>query len=317
MLGYFVADKIARLFLLELFLKKVTGHMRVRYLNKYIFMIKMDVSELIRKTGLRRGLSPKTIKTYRHSVKYFFNNYCRKDPRHVNKKDITDYLDKIIEKGACGNTINVHLNALKFFYNEILGKRLMINIRYSKTPKRLPEVLTKQEVARLIDATKNPKHRLMICMKYSTGIRVLELVKLRVRDLEMDNGYGWVRNGKGGEDRLIIIAEKLKPDIDFFIKENQLNFNEYFFKGQKSGHLTTETFRKIVKRSMKLAKITKNVTPHTLCHSFATHVIEQGDDVVSLQSLLGHSNARTTMTYIHTAVNKAINVKSPFDSLEL
>ena len=109
----------------------------------------MDISELIRKEALRRGLSHKTIRTYRQCVRKFFN-WCRKEPHEIKKADIKSYLDLMIEKGACGNTINVNLNALKFFYGSVLHKRLMINIRYSKTPKSLPIVLTKEEVAMLV-----------------------------------------------------------------------------------------------------------------------------------------------------------------------
>src|SRR3989338_10696784 len=120
----------------------------------------MDISELIMKEGLRRGLSHKTIRTYRQCVRKFFN-WCRKEPHEIKKVDIKTYLDKIIEKGACGSTINVNLNALKFFYGSVLHKRLMINIRYSKTSKALPIVLSKEEIARLINSISNPKHKLM------------------------------------------------------------------------------------------------------------------------------------------------------------
>src|SRR3989338_10606293 len=106
----------------------------------------MDIPELIRKEGLRRGLSHKTRRTYRDCVRKFFN-WCKKEPNEIKKADITSYLDLMIGKGACGSTINVNLNALKFFYGNVLNRRLMINIRYSKTPNSLPTVLTKEEVA--------------------------------------------------------------------------------------------------------------------------------------------------------------------------
>ena len=129
----------------------------------------MDVSELIRKEGLRRGLSYKTIKTYRQCVRKFFN-WRRKGPHEIKKADIKSYLDLMIEKGACGSTINVNLNALKFFYGSVLNRRLMINIRYSKTPKALPMVLTKEEVAMLISSISNSKHKLMVKLMYSAGL---------------------------------------------------------------------------------------------------------------------------------------------------
>jgi site-specific recombinase XerD len=277
----------------------------------------MYVPEIIRKTGLRRGLSINTIKTYIQCVNVFFKKCKTEDPKKVTKKDINAFLDKLVEKGSCGNTLNVYLNSLKFFYNEILGKRLMVNIKYSKVPKRIPEFLTKEEIVRLILAVKNPKHRLMMCLKYSSGIRVGELVKLKVDDLEIEDNYGWVRQGKGGKDRLFIIAKNLKDDLKRFIEENNLEHHNYLFKGSKGGHLTRETFRMVVKNAMIKADIKKNISSHSLRHSFATHIIEQGDDVISLQSLLGHSSSRTTMVYVHANVNNLINIKSPYDSLVL
>ena len=131
----------------------------------------MDIPELIRKEALRQGLSYKTIRTYRYCARKFFI-WCGKDPKDVKKHDIKDYLDRLIEKGCCGSTINVNLNALKFFYEDIMNKRLMVRIKFSKIPKTKPTMLTKEEVLRLISAIKNPKHRLMVKLMYSAGLRV-------------------------------------------------------------------------------------------------------------------------------------------------
>lgn len=233
----------------------------------------MDIPELMRKEGLRRGLSNKTIKTYRQCVKQFFMK-TRKDPNEIKKQDITDYLDLIIEKGACGNTINVHLNSLKFFYERILNKRLMLRIRFSKTPKHLPEVLTKEEVLRLIKAIQNPKHKLMIKLIYSAGLRVNELVHLKPEHFNFTSNYGWVRQGKGNKDRIFIIAESLKTELLNYIAEECKSNSEYVFKGNK-GHITTATIRAVIKHATRTAHINKNIHPHTLRHSFATHTIEK------------------------------------------
>src|SRR3989338_10800041 len=149
-------------------------------------VIKIDISELIRKEGLRRGLSHKTIRTYRQCVRKFFS-WCKKEPNEISKTDIKSYLDLMIGKGACGSTINVNLNALKFFYGSVLHKRLMINIWYSKTPNSLPTVLTKEEVAMLINSIINPKHKLMAKLLYSAGLRVNELVHLKPEHLDINN----------------------------------------------------------------------------------------------------------------------------------
>src|SRR3989344_2186127 len=275
----------------------------------------MDISELIRKEALRRGLSHKTIRTYRECVRKFFN-WCRKEPHEIKKADIKSYLDLMIEKGACGNTINVNLNALKFFYGSVLHKRLMINIRYSKTPKSLPVVLTKEEVASLINSITNSKHRLMAKLMYSAGLRVNELVNLKPEHLEIENGYGWVRHGKGNKDRMFIIAESLKEELASFISKECKSPDGYIFKGF-NGHLTTASVRSIIKNATKNAKISKHAHPHTLRHSFSTHLIENGSSVSEVQSLLGHSSAETTMVYLHIASPKMIGTKSPIDSLPI
>src|SRR3989339_1329610 len=273
----------------------------------------MDIPELIRKEGLRRGLSHETIRTYRYCVRKFFN-WCRKEPNEASKTDIKDYLDLMIEKGACGSTINVNLNALKFFYGNVLNRRLMINIRYSKTPKALPIVLTKEEVAMLINSISNPKHKLMAKLMYSAGLRVSELVHLKPENLDIRNGYGWVRHGKGNKDRMFIIAESVKGELDSYISKECASSDSYIFRGF-SGHITTAAVRSVIKNARKNAKLSKHAHPHTLRHSFSTHLIENGSSVAEVQSLLGHSSVETTMIYLHIASPKMIGTKSPIDSL--
>lgn len=274
----------------------------------------MDIPELIRREGLRRGLSPKTIKTYKYCVERFLSK-CKKDINKITKKDIKKFMDKLIEKNRAGNTLNVYLNSIKFLMENILGKRLFYNIKYSKIPKRLPTVLTKEEISKLFNVIENPKHKLIIRLMYSAGLRVNELVSLRVKDFEFDKNYGWVRQGKGKKDRLFIIAESLREDLKKFIKENNMDYSDYLFKGNKNRQISTETINAIIKKAAKKAGIKKNIHCHTLRHSFATHLIENGYDVNSVQSLLGHSKTETTMIYVHMASPRMINVKSPLDNL--
>jgi integrase/recombinase XerD len=274
----------------------------------------MYVPELIRKEGLRRGLSPRTIKTYCFCVNKFLKS-CNKDVKEITKKDVTDYIDKFLEKGAAGNTINVYLNSIKFLMENVLNRRHTYNIKYSKVPKKLPTFLTKEETVKLIDSIKNEKHKLMIQILYSAGLRVSELINLKIKDFEFSKNYGWVREGKGNKDRYFILAEKLNNKLQDFIKLNSLEYKDYLFKGNKRQHISKETIGAIIKNAAKLAKIEKNVHAHTLRHSFATHLIENGYSVNEVQSLLGHNSSETTMIYVHMANPKMINVRSPLDSL--
>ena len=275
----------------------------------------MDVIELMKKEMLRRNYSLKTIKAYNYCLNKFLI-FCNKDFKKISKQDVKDYLDKLVEKNKSGSTINVHLNALKFLMEEILNKRFMIKIKYSKTPKILPLFLTKQEVINLINSISNDKHKLMIKLLYSSGLRINELVNLKVKDLEFDKNYGWVRQGKGNKDRLFIIADSLKEELSNYIKKENLDQDSWIFNSY-NGHISTRSIQEIVKRATKKAKLNKKVHPHTLRHSYATHLIENGYDINSVQSLLGHNSPKTTMIYIHMASPKLINVKSPLDGLQL
>ncbi|MFC1801415.1 site-specific tyrosine recombinase/integron integrase [Nanoarchaeota archaeon] len=271
----------------------------------------MDVNYLIQRECLRRGLSRKTIKTYCGCVRKFFG-FCHKEPRKVTKKDVRLFLDKFIEKDAPGNTINVYLNALKFLFENILNKKLFLKIKYSKIPKSLPLVLTKEEVLKILDSIGNEKHKLMIKLMYSAGLRVSELVHLKVCDLQLDKNYGWVRKGKGRKDRMFIIAQSLKEELLSLVSD--LEYGSYLFKG-RCGHITVRTVQEIIKKSVKKAGLEKKAHPHTLRHSFATHLIENGYDLNSVQNLLGHASPETTMIYVHMASPNMINVKSPLDCL--
>lgn len=275
----------------------------------------MDFINLMVKEALRRGYSLKTIRAYVQCTKQFFRIF-RKDPKSVTKKDIISYVDILIGRQASGNTINVHLNALKFLLEGILGKKVLLNIRYPKTPKRLPVVLTKQEVISLFDSVENPKHALILKLMYSSGLRLSELVHLKKKDLELEKNLGWVRNGKGGKDRLFIVAEKLKDSLKQHIESNCTSYDSWIFTGCKGRHLSQRSVQEIVRSAARKAGIQKGIHPHTLRHSFATHLIEDGYDLASVQFLLGHTSIQTTMIYVHMSSPKMINVRSPLDSLQ-
>ena len=269
----------------------------------------MDYQILIRKEGLRRGLSLRTIDTYCRCFDLFIK-YCRKDAKKINKNDIKNFLDYLISKKSAGSTLNVYLNSIKFFYEQVLNKKLTLKIRFSKRPKTMPLFMTKEEVLKLIDNIENRKYKLIIRLIYSAGLRVSELVNLRARDLEIDKSYGWVRQGKGNKDRMFIIAEAVKQDLIDIVNEKEND--DYLFEG-RNGHLSTRSIQEIIKKAKRKAGIKKNIHPHTLRHSFATHLIENGYCVSSVQSLLGHSSLDTTMIYVHMTTPKMINVKSPLD----
>lgn len=270
--------------------------------------------ELIRKEALRQGLRIKTIETYCHCVEKFFRT-CRKEPHTITKKDIQDYLDRLLERNAPGSTINVYLNALKFFYEQVLHRRLTINIKFSKTRKRLPDCLTKEEMVKIFSAIQNPQHLFMVKLLYSSGLRINEFCHLRVLDVHLEENYGWVRDGKGGKDRPFVIAQSIKDELQRWIENNKLTSDSWLFPGYKGKSYSDSSIREILWAAKKKSGITKRVYPHLLRHSFATHFIIDGHSPLELQPLLGHSRLDTTMVYVHTAAQHLLRVQSPLDTL--
>jgi integrase/recombinase XerD len=274
----------------------------------------MDIVELMKKELIRRHYSPRTLVSYVFCLNKFLI-WCKdKEPRRITKQDIKGYLDCLCEKNLAASTLNLHQQALKFALGNVLNKRFFINLPYSKLPKRLPEVLSQEEVVRLFRAIENPKHSLMVRLMYSAGLRVSELVNLRVRDFEFDKGYGWVRKGKGNKDRLFVLSELINHELLALITSNGFAAHDWIFKGRYE-HLTTRTVYAVVKRASVLAGLGKRVHPHTLRHSFATHLIENGYDVTKVQTLLGHNSPDTTMVYVHMANPDLLSVISPYDGL--
>ena len=222
-------------------------------------------------------------------------------------------MDTLVHKERAGSTLNVYVNALRFLFVEVLSQRMTSTLVYAKTPQTLPTVLSKEEVKRLLAAIQNPKQRLMLELLYSAGLRVSELTCLKKTDLDFEQCLGWVRRGKGGKDRIFILADKLNHALKRYLLLYPSE-SSYLFPG-RYGRYSTRSLHEIVKRAAKKAGIQKNVHCHTLRHSFATHLVENGYDIASIQSLLGHSSSKTTMIYIHMASPKLVNVRSPFDDL--
>lgn len=274
----------------------------------------MDINERIRKEGFRRGYSYKTIQAYQDHVRRFLER-IQKPLKEISKKDIREYLEEMAEGGKAGSTLNIHLNALKFFFWACLGKKTNVNLKYSRVPNKLPVVLSKDEIRKLLDAIINEKHKFIISFMYSTGVRVSELTNIRVGNLELERGFGWVRAGKGNKDRMFVIAEKIKDKIKEIIENRDIN--EFLFLTNKNQKYSVQTIYLIIKNAAKISGIAKykNIHPHTLRHSFATHLIENGYSIGDVQHLLGHSSPETTTVYIHTASSKMLGIKSPLDNL--
>lgn len=257
-----------------------------------------------------RNYSRKTIQSYLLCLKNYFRYIkdVRKDP---NVSLIRKYL---LEKQAGGwapQTMNLHLNAIKYFYREIFKSKVYINLKFTKTSKKLPIVLSRNEIEKIIGAIENRKHKLLISLSYGAGLRVSEAVNLRIRDINMDELTIHLKGAKGNKDRITIFPEKLKADLSEMMALQ--HGNEYLFESERGGKLTTRAAQLVFEKALKRAKIEKAATFHSLRHSFATHLLENGVDVRFVQELLGHQNIRTTQLYTKVTNPSIRKIKSPLE----
>ncbi|VVB91207.1 Tyrosine recombinase XerA [uncultured archaeon] len=260
-----------------------------------------------------RGFSKQTSKMY-----LFYNTkfleYIKKSPEGVDDDDIKEYLaHKMSDHSLSNASIALIKASLKFFYTEMLGKNLEL-IKTPKASKKLPIVLTRQEIRDLLDNTENSKHRLLIELLYSTGLRLSECVNLKYSDLDLNDGIGWVRMGKGAKDRIFIISGMFKRDLLEYKEKSGSDGKGYIFltNGKK---MSPRGIQHAIKKAAKRAGIEKDVHVHTLRHSFATHLLEDGVDIRKIQTLLGHANLQTTQIYTQVSSEEIKKIKSPLDLL--
>lgn len=256
-----------------------------------------------------KGSSELTIKNYLWFVEKFFSSIS-KPLAELGEDDVKQFLASLIDNKS-RNTVALAASSLKFFFSDIL-KKPIAGLKLPKKEGKLPQVLTKDEVKRLFDAANNSKSKLMLKMLYSAGLRVSELVNLKGNDINLQERVGWVRLGKGKKDRFFLIAESIAPELQKYLGKEQAK-NYIFSAADKP--LTTRNIQKIIKKAALKAGIQKRVTPHTLRHSYATHLLEAGTDIRIIQELLGHSNLSTTQIYTHVSAEELKKVKNPLDEL--
>ncbi len=255
-----------------------------------------------------RGLAPLTVRNYTFFVSKFLER-TNKPAEELDQDDIKSFLASMFDTKS-KSTIMLAAAALKFFFQEVLGKEVS-QIKVPKKDKKLPEVLTKDEVKRLIDVAETKKSKLIMSLLYSSGLRVSEIVNLKPEHINFEENTGWVRKGKGSKDRMFILSRPLCLQIQGYLKKRE---NAYVFSREKP--LTTRNIQKIIKNAREKANINKKVTPHTLRHSFATHLLESGNDIRMIQTLLGHSSLNTTQLYTHVSSEQIKKIQNPFDNLD-
>ena len=280
----------------------------------------MNKTELLNKAKSQlyiRNYSPRTIASYISSLNNFAEWLIQEKVNQVTDKIVEKYLYHLKKnRNRSISGMKQTVASLKFLFTDILKKEIpdSLNIRFRKEEK-IPVVLSEKEVAAIIKAVNNLKHKVILMTIYSAGLRLSECLALTVADMDFDRNQIRIRQGKGKKDRQTVLSRTLLSEMkDYLIKFCPKIF---LFEGQKGGRYSASSVQAIMKRAVKKSGIKKHATVHTLRHSFATHLLENGTDIRFIQELLGHKRLETTQIYTHISKIAFDRIKSPLDRLSL
>jgi len=268
-----------------------------------------------------RGFSKRTIKAYL-AINRRFLAFLGKSAKEATTQDVKDYLLYLKAHGLSNTSLNLTISALKFYFQEILKRKLFFNIQRPKRERHLPIVLSKEEIIRLINLTDNLKHKLLLSLMYGSGLRVSEAVSLKIADADLNNLKVLVKSGKGAKDRLTLLSRHSAELLKQYLPQ-LLPGQNYLFSGKSraqsrdgaggQGRLTQRSAQKVFLQALNRAGIGKQASCHSLRHSFATHLLERGTDLTFIQKLLGHENIKTTQIYARVSDNLITKISSPLD----
>ena len=262
--------------------------------------------------GLR--LSPSTISTYRSFIVFLLLYWKERPLNELDNEAVQRFIEVVVKRRKYGISTHRQLvSALKHFGDRFTKSGIETEgIQRPKKSRHLPTVLSKKEVIDLLRVTYNLKHRTILALLYSCGLRIGEVLQLRLANIDLDRRQLVVVQSKGRKDRYIVLAESTVPLLLNYVSSYKPQ--QYLFQGEKGGPYSTSSIRNFLRRSCRKAGIKKRVTPHTLRHSYATHLIENGVNLRLVQELLGHSKPETTMIYTHVAKKDLLSVQSPLDT---
>lgn len=260
--------------------------------------------------------SESTIKTYTNMLKLFFTHHYAFKPQEITNEQIRAYLRYLIQERKVSESYqNQAINAIKFYYEKVLGgSRQTYYIDRPKKSKYLPTVLSQNEIKKLLEHVKNIKHKTILTLIYSGGLRISELLALKLSDIDFDSMRIHIVNAKGKKDRYVPLAKRTKQLLTIYLKK--YNPEIYVIEGLSGGMYSSSSVQKFLKRYCIECNITKNVTPHTLRHSLATHMLENGIDLRYIQHILGHSSSKTTEIYTHITQKGINNIINPLDQFD-
>lgn len=267
--------------------------------------------EYLQKLELRK-YSLNTAKAYIAMFERFINYYKEAELLALNENQIRNYLQYLVQEKRSDSYINQAINSIKFYYEVVLGMpSRFYTIERPIKKERLPEVISAEDAKAMIAATGNIKHRCILSLLYSAGLRRNELIHLKLTDIDSKRMLITVKNGKGGKDRVTVLSPTILSDLrDYYKAYKPVKF---LFEGAKGGTYSATSILRIVAKAAGKAGIKRKVTPHMLRHSFATHLLEAGTDLRHIQVLLGHNSSKTTEIYTHVAINSFKNIKTLLD----
>jgi len=273
--------------------------------------------QMIRAMELK-NLSNNTQRTYLAAVTGLAKHY-QQSPAKITDEMIEDYLLYLKnDKGNAPNSCGSALTGLRFFFKNVAQKQISVDYRLRKKPRKLPTVLTMEQVWKLICATDNLKHRLMLMTAYSAGLRASEVIALKPKHIESNKMLIKIEDGKGGKDRYTMLSTRLLKELrDYYKKckpKTYLFASSY--KHKKGQPLSYESLRSVYEKARKKAGVKKGAGIHTLRHSFATHLLEAGFDIRKIQVLMGHTRLSTTMIYLHVSCETLSKIPSPLDLID-
>jgi integrase/recombinase XerD len=273
-----------------------------------------QVLESYQNTLIQKRYSGSTYATY---TSYFaaFANHFSYDINNLQVHEINQYLVELLKtKPISSSQQNQHINAIKFYYEKVLGReKQYYAVLRPKRQQTLPKVLSKNEITKVLTVISNNKHRMIISILYSGGLRKAELLNLKLNDIQSDRGLLRINGGKGKKDRFTILSKLLIKQLrEYYLEYRPKTF---LFEGQSGGKYSGERVSKLLHNAVHKAGINRRVTPHMLRHSFATHLLEQGTDLQYIQELLGHSSSKTTEIYTHVSNKNLQNIVNPIDEL--
>jgi integrase/recombinase XerD len=278
-----------------------------------------DTIKKFKEDLIARGYSTRTADVYATAVNAYLKN--NPDPKHPKPKDADDHirgiLDGTTKSGASQSSVGIAASAIKLYFKNLLGRSLNLSVELKRRARPMPTILSKEEIQKIVSVTRNVSHRLIFQLMYSSGLKLDELLGLRIGDVDMDGKSLTIRGNsdhgrKTKPPRITILSEKVAPMLHAFLVDRDVD--DYVFPGIDGGHMTPRAVQKAFKQALKKAEIKKRASCNSLRHSFAVHLLEKGVDIKHVRKLLGHARTETTSIYKKLVSEEEVSIKSPLDA---